>query len=53
MSFWIGDKTGEWTIVVTSKASMVTSCIVLYGTSLRVMKPQDQLQQKKAKSIDI
>jgi len=33
MSFWVGNNTGEWTIVATPKPNMETSCIVLYGTS--------------------
>lgn len=38
MTFW-ANKDNDWTIVITSKSSMETSCLVLYGTGLRTIRP--------------
>lgn len=38
MTFW-ANKTSDWTIVITSKSSMETSCVVLYGGNLRTIRP--------------
>lgn len=39
MTFW-ANKNNDWTIVITSKTAIETSCVVLYGGSLRTLRPR-------------
>jgi hypothetical protein len=42
MTFW-ANKVEDWTIVITSKSSKETSCVVLYGGGLRTLKPKEYI----------